>query len=159
MPKPIDKLSFWKDRIDTAVSDHYSVYVVHEAGWKKINETHEKIIKKHIPEGVMVLDAGCGYGRMCKYFAPEDYVGVDFSPDFIKKAQDKFPAYAFRVENLKELSFDDGQFAWAIVVSIKKMVVDNLGQEAWNEMEKEIKRVSKKVLLLEYEEPEKYEVL
>ena len=159
MAKPIDDLSFWKKRIETATSEHYSVYVVHEAGWKKIFEKHCEIISKHIPKDVNVLDAGCGYGRMAPLFPKDDYLGIDFSPDFIQKAREKFPGYTFEVQNLKSLPYDNESFDWAILVSIKKMVRDNLGDDEWGTMEAEIKRVAKNVLVLEYEEPSVYEVL
>lgn len=159
MAKPIEKLEFWKNRIDTAVNEHYSVYVVHEAGWKAIYEKHKEIISQHIPEGSKVLDAGCGYGRMAVLFSPENYLGIDFSPDFIEMAKKKYPAYSFEVQNLKELPYKKDTFDWAIIVSIKKMVRDNLGDKEWNIMEKNLKKVAKNVLVLEYESPDVYEIL
>lgn len=150
MSKAIDKLEFWKERIDTAVSEHYSVYVIHEQGWKRIFDEHKKIIEKEIKPDSYVLDAGCGYGRMCELFKPKNYEGIDFSPDFINKAQTKYPDYSFEVQNLKKLPYENKQFDWAFCVSIKKMIVDNLGEKEWKIMEKELKRVAKKVLILEY---------
>lgn len=159
MAKPIDKLEFWKERIDTAVSEHYSVYVINEPGWKHIFEKHKEIIENLIPKDAKVLDAGCGYGRMSKLFSPENYLGIDFSPDFIEKAKSKYPEYSFEVQNLKELPYEDKEFDWAFVVSIKKMVMDNLGEKEWNIMEKNLKKVAKNVLVLEYESPDVYEIL
>lgn len=104
-----------------------------------------------------VLDAGCGYGRSSVYF--DDYVGVDFSPDFIAKAKSKYPGKTFIQGNLKELPFKDKEFDWAFCISIKKMIIDNLGEEEWSKMQKELSRVAKKVLILEYEDPEPFEVI
>lgn len=157
MGKPIDKLGFWKERIIKAVKEHYSVYITSENDWKRINEAHKVIIEKEIKQGESVLDAGCGYGRMSVYF--DNYHGIDFSPDFIEKAKGKYPDKTFSVENLKALSFKDKSFDWGIMVSIKRMVQDNLGELEWKKMEKEMKRVCKKVLILEYETPEPYEIL
>jgi ubiquinone/menaquinone biosynthesis C-methylase UbiE len=157
MSKPIDKLDFWKERIDTAVKEHYSVYVVHEAGWKNILKEHLDIIQKEMGYTAKVLDAGCGYGRMSEYFI--NYTGVDFSPDFIAKAKEKYPHKTFVEGNLKQLPFADVEFDWAFCVSIKRMVRDNLGDGEWDEMERELKRVAKKVLILEYEDPTVYEIL
>ncbi len=159
MSKPIDKLDFWKERIDTAKKDYFTVYVCGEEMWKNINEVHKKILLDTIPHDANVLDAGCGYGRWSELFTPEQYTGVDFSPDFIEMAKSKYPNHTFKVENLKYLSFFDKQFDWAFCVSIKKMVMDNLGEEEWNNMLKELKRVAKNVLILEYEDPNPYEVL
>jgi len=154
MSKPIDKLEFWKERIKNAPKDHFSVYITSESDWKRINEAHQEHFKKIKGR---VLDAGCGYGRNSIYF--EDYVGVDFSPDFIELAKEKFPDKEFMVANLKSLPFKDKEFDWAFCVSIKAMVKNNLGEEEWLKMEKELKRVAKQVMILEYENPEPIELL
>lgn len=159
MSKPIDKTEFWKERIDTAVKDQYMVYVTGDQDWKRIFDAHVEIINKTIPKDATVLDAGCGYGRMSELFNKELYVGVDFSPDFIKKSQAKYPDNLFYIMNLKKLDFKDGKFDWAFCVSIKKMVEDNLGEEEWLKMLAELKRVAKKVLILEYEDPKPFEIL
>lgn len=157
MSKPIDKLEFWRERIETAVKPHFSVYVTSERDWNRINKAHEAIFDKEIKQTDWVLDAGCGYGRWADRF--ENYMGIDFSPDFIKKAQENYPHKIFAQENLKSLPFNDKHFDVAFCVSIKKMVEDNLGKDEWKLMEKELRRVAKKVLILEYETPEPYEVL
>lgn len=155
--KPIDKPEFWKERIDTAVSPHYSVYVVGEVEWKRINKLHEQAMDAHIDSAERVLDAGCAYGRWANKFP--NYVGIDFSHDFIKRAMEQNRDRLFMVANLNDLSvFKDGEFDWGIVVSIKRMVIDNLGEAAWEPMQREIARVCKHVMVLEYEDPENYEV-
>lgn len=159
MPKDIDKPEFWRRRIETAVKPHYSVYVIHERGWKEIFDAHRKTVGEVIPAGSRVLDAGCGYGRMCELFDPVDYHGVDFSPDFIRLAREGYPLHQFTEANLKSLPFGDGEFDWAFCVSIRKMVVDNTGEGEWKLMETELKRVAGKVLILEYEDPKPFEIL
>lgn len=157
MSKPVNKIEFWKERIQNALKEHYTVYVAHEQLWKRINEIHEKILSDIIPKDSKVLDAGCGYGRWSTKF--ENYSGVDFSPDFLLMAKKKYPNKEFTQAKLEELPFKDKEFDWAFCVSIKKMIVDNQGEEKWLEMEKELRRVAKKVLILEYETPEIYEIL
>lgn len=157
MQKPIDKLDFWKQRIDKAQKKHYSVYISNDSLWNNINLSHEKIIKELIKPNEKVLDAGCGYGRSSIFF--DNYLGIDFSPDFIELAKKEHPDKEFIVGNLKELPFKDKEFDWAFCISIKKMVEDNLGKDEWLKMEKELKRVAKKVLILEYEDYEGYEIL
>lgn len=155
--KPIDKLDFWKKRIDDSKRsrEHYSVYVVDENKWKYINDTHREILSRECKG--KVLDAGCGYGRWSELF--EDYVGVDFSPDFIAEAQRKYPNKTFVQADLKALPFADKEFDTAFCVSIKKMIIDNLGQAEWDSMQEELKRVAKRVVLCEYEQPKPYEVI
>lgn len=159
MSKPIDNLDFWKERIETAAKEQYSVYVTGEGDWKRIYDAHRRIIDEVIPAGSYVLDAGCGYGRMSELFDPKRYVGIDFSPDFVRKSMENYPENVFFRMNLKKLDFEDGEFDWAVCVSIRKMVQDNLGDDEWQKMLSELKRVAGKVLILEYEDPEPYEVL
>lgn len=157
MSKPVDKLDFWKNRIENAQKDHYMVYVTGEQDWKRINQAHEDIFTNEIKELDHVLDAGCGYGRWSERFI--NYTGVDFSPDFIQEAKKRYKNKQFLVANLKQLPFTDKQFDVAFCVSIKKMIEDNLGEEEWKHMERELSRVAKKVLLMEYEDPTPYAII
>lgn len=157
MGKSIDELNFWKDRIDTAQKEHYSVYVCGEQMWKDINTIHNEIFDKEIKPTDKVLDAGCGYGRWSEKF--DNYTGIDFSPDFIAKAQSKYPQKTFIQADLKDLPFKDKEFDVAFCVSIKKMICDNLGENEWNKMEIELKRIAYKVLVMEYEDPKPYQTL
>lgn len=151
MSKPVNQINFWKERIDRAKKDnvmHYSVYLASPALWKKIYDTHVEIIDREIPKQSKVLDIACGYGRMSPLF--ENYLGVDFSPDFIKEAKKLYPTKSFEVQDVTSLPYPGLSFDWGVAVSFKNMIVGNLGEERWKEMEKEIKRVCKKTLLLEY---------
>jgi ubiquinone/menaquinone biosynthesis C-methylase UbiE len=157
MSKPVNQIDFWKKRIDEAKKskEHFSVYITNEEHWKFINETHKELLLEHCSG--KILDAGCGYGRWSTLFS--DYTGIDFSPDFINEAKEKFPNKNFLVADMKDLPFKDNEFDWAFCVSIKRMIQDNLGSSEWELMQKELKRVAKKVLILEYENPEPFEVL
>lgn len=159
MPKPINKTSFWEKRINTAVKEQYSVYVANDTLWEQIYLAHRKIINKLISKDDYVLDAGCGYGRMCTIFKPDKYEGIDFVPKFIEMAREKYPDYSFEVMDITKLPYQDGQFEWAFCVSMKKMFIDNLGEKQWRKAEKELKRVAEKVLILEYTDYEEYEVI
>lgn len=153
----IDTLEFWKNRLDEAKKInhlHYSVYLANDKLWAKILEAHMEVIHKVIKPTDKVLDAGCGYGRFSSIF--ENYLGVDFSPDFINEAKRLFPHKNFEVQDLRKLPYLNKEFDVALVVSIKHMVIGNMGIAAWLPMEKELKRVCKKVLILEYGEMEDY---
>lgn len=157
----VNEIKFWKTRIEaakmTGVFNH-SVYDTGTAEFQAIWRTHQKIIEKIIPKEATILDLGCGYGRACTTFSPENYTGADFSPDFIELAKRDYPNYKFVVENIKKLSFADKQFDWVLLLSIRQMIRRYQSEEEWLEYEKEIKRVGKKVLILEYTDPEIYEI-
>jgi len=160
MGKPVNNLDFWKGRLQDAEKGylHYSVYVANPALWAFIEKKHRETLNKYIAWDDKVLDAGCGYGRGSE-FIPGEYTGVDFSPDFILKAKQLYPGKSFIKADLAKLPFEDHLFDWAVCISIKAMIKNNLGQEVWMPMEQELKRVAKKVLILEYEDPITYEVL
>ena len=152
---PVDNTEFWKNRIAGAPQDenfYVSVFNTSQDVWINILNEHMKIINELIDtKKDMVLDAGCGYGRMAPYF--DNYVGLDFSPDFIDIAKHNYKDKDFMVGNLKDLPFKDNHFDWSFCISMKRMIVDCTGKEEWNLMETELKRVSKKVLILEYTDP------
>jgi ubiquinone/menaquinone biosynthesis C-methylase UbiE len=162
MSKPVDKQDFWKGRIESAKAAkqmHWSVYLVNS--FKDIDKAHKEVLEKLgvFEPGLKILDAGCGYGRNSDWFLDEDYTGVDFSPDFIAEAKQLYPSKRFLEANLIALPFEDKEFDFAVVNSIKDMIIDNLGKEEWQKMEDELKRVAKKVVILEYTGPSDYEVI
>ena len=153
---------FWKDRLEKAKNRgrlHTSIYEAGDEVMDQINEAHFNVINELIKPEEKVLDAGCGYGRVADWFTPEQYIGVDFSKDFIAEAHKLHPEYKFILSDLKSLPFEDKEFDWSIMLSIKHMIVYYLGEDAWVDIEKEIKRVSKKVLILEYTNPSNYTIL
>lgn len=160
MIQPVNKIDFWKERIARAVKDgreHYSVYLTHESAWQEIERVHASILSKEVvsPHN-KVLDAGCGYGRMSRYFPEHTYTGVDFSPDFIAAAKVRHPEHEFVQAQLEDLPFEDKTFDVSFVISIKQMIIDNCGERSWRAMEKELLRVSHKLVILEYTDPDKY---
>lgn len=153
--RDIDRVSFWRKRLEDAKDSgrlHYSVYLANDTLWQRICTAHLSIFKKEIKPGDKVLDAGCGYGRLAPLF--EKYTGVDFAPAFIEEAERLFPEKRFMQADLRKLPFKDKEFDWGLLVSIKHMIVGNLGFEEWAKMETELKRVCKKLLILEYGEME-----
>lgn len=161
MKLPVDTPQFWKGRIDRAARDgkeHYSVYLAHQASWDHIAEIHKGILQRETP-GFKVLDAGCAWGRASEWLTAEQYTGVDLSPDFIAIAKKKYPNKTFSQTDLRHLPFRGRHFDIAFCISIRAMVIGNLGQDVWDEIETELRRVADKILILEYETPETYYII
>jgi ubiquinone/menaquinone biosynthesis C-methylase UbiE len=62
------------------------------------------------------------------------------------------PNKNFVKADIKNLPFKDNEFDWAICSSIKQMIISNCGEKEWYAMQKELHRVCKKILILEYSE-------
>lgn len=76
----------------------------------------DQLLRRRIPPGVRVLDAGCGSGRNLVYFLREGYdvFGVDIDPNAVEYTRSLARSYApslpapnFRVEAIEEMSFPD----------------------------------------------------
>lgn len=65
-------------------------------------DTMEKVANTILSmfENCTALELGCGYGRMCKNFKPENYLGIDFSEEMIKLAKEKYPDYKFQLADV-----------------------------------------------------------
>ena len=55
-----------------------------------------------VPEGLKVLDLGCGTGRMLDAVKPSHGVGVDLSDSIIRIAKENFPAHIFHQGNIED---------------------------------------------------------
>lgn len=162
MKEPVDFPGFWKGRLERARSEGklwYSVYLTHKDQWMNIEKVHAEVIANLIMKDCQVLDAGCGYGRLAHLFDPDHYTGIDFSPDLLEEARKKNPSYFFAQDDLTKIPYADKNFDWAICSSIKQMIIGQVGMPKWRDMEKELRRVARRVLILEYPTPEQYEIL
>lgn len=160
--RPVNNTEFWHQRLDSANEMGQlwrSVYDTTAEDWERINTVHQKLIRKYIPEGARVLDAACGYGRLAPLFSPDLYKGIDFSSDFILKAQSLYPEYAFFVHDLDESLPKEWEFDWALCVSLKGMIKRERGNIDWGMMEDNLRKNARNILILEYSVPEEYEVI
>ncbi len=162
-PQRINDLDYWKKRIEEAnrrKEIHRSVFECIQPTWEIIEEGQRQKLLATIKDDDSILDAGCGYGRLLDLL-PDTwkgrYYGIDISPDFIALAREIHPHYEknFRVADIRNLRcFSDQSFDWAIMISIKPMIVRNLGGDEWEKMERELSRVAKNLLYLEMEHGE-----
>lgn len=157
MKNEIYKDEFWKQRLEEAGEDlRLSVYQSPNEDWEIINQKHREVLQKLVRG--KVLDVGCGYGRLSNLF--QEYTGVDSSQTFIKKAKELYPNKSFMyIDVSRGTLFSNKEFDWAVCVSLKAMVIRELGNDEWLKILKELKRIAKKVLILEYSYLDDYEIL
>jgi SAM-dependent methyltransferase len=67
--------------------------------------------------GRRVLDAGCGAARTSEWLVEQgaEVVGIDASPEMLRRARERVPAASFALADLAEpLAFEDGSFDVAV---------------------------------------------
>lgn len=158
MTEPILDPSYWRRRLEQAQAAgelHLSVFRCPLERWQRIEAKHREILAQLIGPTDSVLDAGCGYGRLLDLMPASwqgMYCGVDLSPDLIDLANRQHSDRIFYVGDLRSLPTPaDVRFTWAILISVRPMVRRNCGDEVWQQMEAELRRVARKLLFLEYD--------
>lgn len=155
--KPVSSPQFWRQRLTEVHRHerdlHKSIYDIDLHLWQQIQE-HCRRELEALPVGSKLLDAGCGYGSLYEV-CPKTvkYTGVDNSDELVQLARQRNPEGMFYLMNLKSLDrFVDRQFDITYCRSVKRMIIDNLGEREWEEVNAELHRVSKTVIYVEYED-------
>lgn len=147
-------LDFWRTRIKQAKDAGLPIdFAMAASGfdWGVIDKEHSSRIFKYATRNSKILDVGCGYGRTAHWFADENYTGIDFVSEFVDEAHKRHPNKRFLVGNITEaLPFKDKEFDIALLISVKRVIAPVVGEKVWGVVEKELKRVAKKVIILEY---------
>lgn len=152
--------NYWQLRLDHATrldKPHHAVFCCGDEQWQKIEAKHREILKRVISFNDYVLDAGCGYGRLLTLMPPRDdwqgnYLGVDLSPAFIEQAARLHPSRKFAVADMRSMrQLGDDWFDVAVLISIRPMIKRHGGEEEWAKCERELRRVARKLLFLEYD--------
>lgn len=159
MPEPILDTDYWRERLLQAQKGelHHAIFKCEKQHWLAIEAKHRQILLNHVGWKTSVLDCGCGWGRLLDMMPPGwlgDYLGIDLSPEFIALARERHKRH-FIIGSLLEMPHHicpvGEKFNLAVLVSIRPMVKRNLGDEVWMAMEAQIRKVSAKLLYLEYD--------
>lgn len=149
---------FWRNRLLKAVASeqiHHAVFRAPRELWDEINAKHRKLLRDRIMPTTSILDCGCGWGRLLTLLPSNwrgRYLGVDLSPDFIEIAQRDRPERDFLVQDLRHpLSDLIGRFDLAVLTSVRPMIRRECGEEVWQTIERNIRRVVDRILYLEYD--------
>lgn len=161
--KPVFDSAFWSERLRTAREPHHAVYVCPRERWDAIAAKHAEILARHVRPADAILDAACGWGRMLDLM-PADwhgaYLGVDLSPDFVERARAEHPFRMFVIADLRDVpSISTGTYDWCAMISFRGMVIREAGAAEWGKIEGELRRVARRLLVLEYSPDEEGEVI
>lgn len=153
--RPVDDPEFWRKRLEWAQEHkvpYFSIWNCQYEQWQAMIKQHAGQLTKFINPDDRVLDAGCAYGRLVELMPHSwrgAYLGVDISPDFIEYARKLYPTRDFRVGDLRSLPTPEEPYDWAICVMVYDMIRHSLGADYWAEVEAELRRVAKQILILE----------
>lgn len=154
MPEAILEPSYWKKRLETSHELHHAIFRCSNEQWDKIAEKHKRILANVVLPESSVLDVGCGWGRLLTLL-PDSwigcYVGVDLSPDFIRMANDMFPANMFLCHDMLQPLNLAARFDFGVFISVRPMVKRNCGESTWMLMESNVRKLCDKLLYLEYD--------
>ena len=140
---------FWQRRLR---EDNNFEQAVQKIDWNVVNFNQKEILN-NICFG-KVFDAGCGFGRICQLLGDQvtDYVRMDITPEFIAEAQKRFPDKKFILGDIRDTGFNDKVFDWGIAIGMADSIY-------WPEMEKELKRICKRIIILWCEKPKEYKII
>ena len=119
----MDDISFSKRK--KVVLDHSLKMSYQYSRWEHKNRythaEHRRYLKFLVPEGLRILDIGCGVGDLLASMSPSYGVGIDFNPQLIDQAIAKYPSLNFivgDVENPQTISNLKGPFDIIILSDI-----------------------------------------
>lgn len=91
--------------------DHWDEVARRTDAWKGLSGYYHRrlaeIFRFVIPPGQRVLEIGCGQGDLLAALEPREGVGVDFSPEMIKRAAASHPEIRFILEDAHELNLNE----------------------------------------------------
>jgi len=92
------------------VLNFYRSAAVKREKWNRRNRFYHRSLEKYfsfiIPPGKRVLELGCGSGDLLNAVQPCYGVGIDFAPEVIDIAVQKYPKLHFRVDDAECLNLD-----------------------------------------------------
>lgn len=94
--------------------------------WRADGYYHRRLAESYrhlVPPGLRVLEVGCGAGDLLAALSPSRGVGVDFSPETIRRARERHPGLTFVEQDAHALALDE---------RFDVIVLSDLANELWD---------------------------
>lgn len=104
---------------------------------------HFEAFEKVTGKDALILDVGCGYGRILEQLHQHGYrnlAGIDFSENMIERGRKEYPYLDLRVKHKETIEFEDNSCDAVILFAVLTCIIDDDSQ---TELIKEIERVLK----------------
>lgn len=159
-PEPVLEPAFWAQRLAESDGEpHRAVFNGSLTQFREVEQwQREQLRLAGIGNQDSILDAGCGYGRLLDLLSPMwrgEYLGIDVSPEFVAKAGKFYPGRLFLVGDLRDLLGSvrclrsrARPFDVAVCMWMKGMVTKNIGAEVWEEMEQQLLKVARRLVVV-----------
>jgi SAM-dependent methyltransferase len=92
--------------------------------WKRLRlalSREARLIRRAIPAGSTILDAGCGFGEWVTYLRAIGYdaKGCDYSPELVRRLREAYPGVEWTQADIRALPYANGSFdaviSWGVI--------------------------------------------
>jgi SAM-dependent methyltransferase len=79
------------------------------------------LIRRYVPRGGAILDAGCGFGEWVSFLSAQGYraVGLDYSEALIGRLRAAYPQHEWTLGDIRRMPYADGAFdaviSWGVI--------------------------------------------
>lgn len=132
------RLTLWSNRVNDLDKQW------RETGFINYRKDVRDKIVQLLPTDETMLDVGCGNSVLYNHLPWElkqNYVGVDFTPEFIELCKKRHPEGDWHIEDARTLSFPDNSFYLVNSTTLLQHIYD------WKKAARELVRVSKKYVV------------
>lgn len=89
--------------------------------WRLARSLEAKLIRRHLPAGTKILDAGCGFGDWVTFLSGFGYraIGADYSTELIRRLRAAYPDGEWVQTDIRAMPWPDGALdgiiSWGVV--------------------------------------------
>ncbi len=158
--EPVCDPAYWRERLGKCGGElHRAIFNGSIDQFDPFNKEHQRILRKDLRPEDRVLDVGCGYGRLLGLMPGHwqgEYRGIDISDEMLTIARmsytSLYPRCQFFWHDVRYSTPTVMHFDVALVSSVRPMVIRHMGQEVWDQMERNIRAVSDRIIYMGYGE-------